>query len=166
MMMEPEYYIFTGGVIPRDVTHVIIANANALKFARAIMDHPNIEKVICHDGVEKMEDYTFYNCRSLRQVIMPGVKEVERRAYEQCRALIYVECGKLEIIGEYAFCTCESLNSIDLSSIRIVEGFVFSSCWNLISVKFGKDLVSIGESAFLNCRSLERITLPLKDGHD
>ena len=165
-MMAPEYYVFTGRageVIPRHVTHVLIAKALKFVPAHAFFNHPNIQEVICHDGVERIEKIAFCLCRSLRRVIMPGVKEVERLAFKLCRDLTYIECGKLERMGGQAFECCISLSSIDLPSIKIVEGKAFLSCKNLINAKFGKDLESIGEGAFRGCTTLERITLPLKD---
>ena len=167
--MAPEYYVFTGRErVPVHITHVIIAKA--LKFVRAwaFASHPyrrlNIVEVICHDGVEKIEQAAFKCCPSLKRVIMPGVKEVEDRAFHTCEALTYIECGKLERIGEHTFCGCLSLNSIDLPSIHILERSAFAGCPNLINVKVGKDLESIGNAAFIHCFSLERIALPLKDG--
>jgi hypothetical protein len=132
--------------------------------ARTFQFHKNIQVVICHDGVEKIGEDSFYSCPSLRRVIMPGVKEVERGAFSWCEALTYIECGKLERIGEEAFYFCTSLSSIDLPSIKIAESYAFYPCGNLIDVKFGKDLESIRRWAFMCCYSLERITLPLKDG--
>ena len=167
MMMAPRYYTFTGRVgevIPRHVTHVLIAKA--LKFVprRAFKEHPNIEEVICHDGVVKIEEAAFSRCPRLRRVIMPGVKEVENYAFNECESLTHIECGKLERIRAGVFRCCESLRSIDLPSIKIVERFVFHGCADLTSVNFGKVLVSIRGLAFQFCRSLERVTLPLKDG--
>ena len=75
----------------------------------------------------------------------------------------YIECSKLERIGDLAFQLCVSLSSIEMPSIRCAGVMAFLHCKNLINVKFGKDLESIGAGAFLNCTSLERITLPLKD---
>ena len=161
--MAPEYYVFTGERVPDHVTHVRIGLALKFVLARAFCDHPNIEEVICHDGVERIEEYAFYRCPSLRRVIMPGVKEVEKCVFNWCTSLTYVECGKLERIGKGAFCACKSLSSIDLPSIRIVWGGAFDGCRNLTNAKFGKDLKSISNEAFCGCTSLERITLPLKD---
>ena len=163
-MMAPEYYIFTGERVPDHVTHVIIDKALKFVRARAFYEHPNIEEVICHDGVEKVELRAFRDCPRLRRVIMPGVIEVEERAIYRCTALTYIVCGKLEIIRQSAFGACKSLNSIDLPSIKIIELNAFLGCTNLTSAKFGKDLESIGQGAFYKCTSLERITLPLKDG--
>ena len=162
--MAPEYYIFTGGVVPFHVTHVLIDKSLKFVRKRAFYNHPNIEEVICHDGVEKIEEYAFHNCPRLRRAIMPGVKEVVLHAFNRCEALTYIECSKLERIGEYAFHKCTSLNSIDLPSAKIVGGYAFRGCTKLENANFGKELESIRENAFYYCLSLERITLPLKDG--
>ena len=166
-MMAPEYYVFTGRdgeAIPRHVTHVLIDEALKFVPAWAFYKHPNIQEVICHDGVEIIQTEAFECCPRLRRVIMPGVKVIEQQAFNECRALTYIECGKLEIIGEMAFRECTSLSSIDLPSIKIVEEWAFNGCTNLISVKLGKDLVSLRGWAFFRCPSLERISLPLKNG--
>ena len=165
--MAPEYYVFTGRdgeVIPRRITHVLIDKALKFVPAEAFYEHPNIEELICHDGVEKIEEFAFRNCPSLRRVIIPSVKVLEKSAFHVCRALTRIECSKLEIIGEYAFGGCKSLRSIDLPSIKIVEIYAFGGCTNLENAKFGKELESIGRGVFYYCTSLERISLPLKDG--
>ncbi|KAK1737798.1 hypothetical protein QTG54_011570 [Skeletonema marinoi] len=53
--------------------------------------------------------------------------------------------------------------SIDLPSARIVEWKAFYCCVALTDAKFGIKLETI-EEIFDNCPSLERITIPLKDG--
>jgi hypothetical protein len=151
-----------GEIIPRHVTHVYVVNVAAVP-AHAFEDHPNIEEVICHEGVKKIEEHAFNYCPRLRRVIMHGVKEVEKHVFNRCEALTYIECGKLERIGQWAFCDCKSLRSIDLPSIKIVKGVAFRDCTNLRNAKFGKRLESLGGGVFLKCTSLERITLPLKD---
>ena len=165
--MAPEYYNFTGRdgeLIPRHITHVIIDKGLKFVPADAFYKHPNIQEVICHDGVERIEKHAFSCCHRLLRVIMLGVKVVEESAFHLCKFLTYIECSKLERIGELALGNCTSLSSIDLPSINIVEGRAFRDCKNLTNAKFGKELESIGRGAFLNCPSLERISLPLKDG--
>ncbi len=78
-----------GEVIPRGATHVIVA-AKVIP-ARAFCNHPNIEVLICHDGVEKIEHHAFQNCPRLRKVVMPGVLVVEYDAFQYCPALTDVE---------------------------------------------------------------------------
>ena len=165
--MAPDYYTFTGRdgeVIPQHVTHVLVGRALKFVRARAFYEHPNIEELVCHDGVRKIEHLAFFLCPRLRRVVMTGVKEVEDHAFDHCKALTYIECDKLKRIGRCAFRKCESLSSVDLPSARIVKWYALGHCTNLKNVKLGKDLKSIEPGSFWDCTSLERIALPLKDG--
>eukprot|EP00984_Skeletonema_dohrnii_P028543 scaffold18581_cov183-Skeletonema_dohrnii-CCMP3373.AAC.1 len=149
--------------LPHDATHVTIDESVRVIPEEAFYDNPNIVEVICDLNVKKVERGAFQYCPSLRRVIMPGVEVVEYQAFLGCKALAEVECGKLEIIKEEAFRWCRSLSSIDLPSARIVEGWAFSNT-ALTDVKFGSKLERIENLAFISCPSLERITIPLKDG--
>jgi len=153
-----------GERIPDDVTHVTVNADVTVVLRMAFCMHPNIVEVICHDKVEKIEQEAFYECPSLRRVIMPGVTIAEDRAFRGCRALTDVECDKLEIIKAQAFFLCGSLWSINLPSARIVEGGSFAICKSLTDAQFGSKLERFDEAAFYSCRFLERITIPLKDG--
>ncbi len=78
-------------------------------------------------------------------------------------ALTDVECGKLEIIGTEAFYRCESLRSINLPSARIVKEAAFVQCSALTDLKFSSKLERLEGMAYWKCKSLERITIPLRD---
>jgi len=157
---------YTGGDrrVPDDATHVTIDESVRVIPARAFYGNRHIVEVICHENVKKIKEFAFAECPSLIRVIMPGVEIVEGGAFNSCEALTDVECGKLEIIREHAFDSCTSLGSIDLPSAKIVEGSAFGWCEALTDVKFGSKLERIEEEAFVFCPSLERITIPLKDG--
>eukprot|EP00984_Skeletonema_dohrnii_P008946 scaffold3345_cov83-Skeletonema_dohrnii-CCMP3373.AAC.5 len=164
-MAADGWYTYTGReAVPRHVTRVRIDKSISVIPARAFYQHPNITELYCHDGVKKVEQFAFIGCRSLRRVIMPGVKEVERRGFCGCVALADVECGKLEIIGVAAFGSCLSLINIDLPSAKFVGRHALDYCKALTNVEFGSKLESIRDEPFAGCISLERITLPLKDG--
>ena len=163
----PVWYLYRGEegeIIPRDATHILVDKSCTLVRAHAFLRHPNIVEVICHDKVKRIEECAFFECPRLRRVIMPGVKIIEEDAFFDCGALTDVECDKLEIIKEGAFKECESLRSINLPSAKIVEQFAFSRCKALTDVKFGSKLERIEGEAFFKCTSLERITIPLRDG--
>eukprot|EP00985_Skeletonema_marinoi_P022820 scaffold14768_cov114-Skeletonema_marinoi.AAC.1 len=165
MAADEEWYIYRrGDVIPPGVTRVRIDESVTVIPASAFQWNRNIEELECHDRVKSVKERAFYSCPSLRIVRMPGVEVVERYAFANCDALAIVECGKLEIIGEGAFAFSKSLRSINLPSAKIVEGCAFCDCKALTKVEFGKVLKSIGKKAFYRCKSLERITIPLKDG--
>jgi hypothetical protein len=156
--------------IPLEATHIFVGEDVTFVRAHAFYQHPNIVEVICHEKVIKIEEEAFWDCPSLKRVIMPGVKIVEQHAFCGCEALEDVECGKLEIIEWEAFSNCISLRSINLPSARIVRRFAFFRCHALKEVKFGNKLERISYRgiyeccAFSDCKSLERITIPLKDG--
>ncbi|KAK1737793.1 leucine-rich repeat domain-containing protein [Skeletonema marinoi] len=156
------WYNYTGAeVIPHDATHVTVS-ARVIP-AEAFSRNRNIVEII-GPSVEKIEARAFNKCPSLRRVIMSGVEIVEQCAFTECVALTDVECDKLEIIRYAAFNGCTSLGSINLPSVRIVEGDTFNDCEALTDVNFGSKLERIEEMAFDDCPSLERITIPLKDG--
>ena len=160
-------YVYRGGVsesIPREATHIIVAEDVTIIHERAFFRHPNIVEVICHDKVEKIGEEAFCECPSLRRVIMLGVKIIEDMAFFSCETLEDMECGKLEIIGRYAFGSCPSLRSVDLPSAKIIGDEAFGHCEALAYVKFGTMLERIDEKAFIRCYSLEQITIPLKNG--
>ena len=151
-----------GEIIPREATHIIVGEDVTFVRARAFRGHTNIVDVICHENVKKIGESTFQACFSLRRVIMPGVKVVEQNAFFSCPALTDVECGMLEIIGHRAFQFGRSLRNINLPSARIVGVYAFNYCINLTDAKFGSKLERIDGLVFVDCPSLEQITIPLK----
>ena len=160
-------FIYTGAEgerIPRNATHVIVHELTTFVRDAAFYHHRNIVEVVCHENVEKIGCEAFLECRSLRRVIMPGVKVLELSAFGECKALTDVECGELEIIGDCAIAGCESLTRINLSSVRFVEKWAFGDCHALLEATFSNKLERIKGNAFSICLSLERITIPLKDG--
>ena len=156
-------FTYTGEeIIPEDATHIIV---DAVFIPRwAFQDHQNIVEVICSEKVKWIKECAFENCPKLRRVIMPGVQLVEDAAFQQCEALTDVECGELKLVGEMAFSNCKSLGSISLPSATILGSDAFSGCEALVDVKCSNKLETLGVDIFYRCTSLERITIPLKDG--
>ncbi len=72
-----------GEVIPRDETHrlLIVHEDVTVILAKAFLRHYLIAEIICHEGVEQIEESAFRSCESLRRVIMPGVTIVRRDAF-------------------------------------------------------------------------------------
>eukprot|EP00984_Skeletonema_dohrnii_P023041 scaffold12161_cov81-Skeletonema_dohrnii-CCMP3373.AAC.2 len=164
-MAADGWYNYDGReAVPDYVTRVRIDKSLTVIPARAFRGHQNIRVVECHDRNKTVDEEAFLGCRSLWRVIMPGVEVVEKYAFLNCLTLTDIECGKLDIIGGSAFAWCKSLRSITLPSAKIVEMCAFDHCTALTNVKFGDVLESIGYGSFSDCTSLERITIPLKNG--
>ena len=89
------------------------------------------------DGVTKIGEKAFADCKSLKGIWVPeGVTEIGRGAFDGCiylRSVILPE--SLTVIGEGAFCSCRELTGIALP----------------------KGVREIGEGAFMDCDRLEEI---------
>jgi hypothetical protein len=158
-------FIYTGGEVPEEVTHVLIDKSVKVIPARAFFGRRRLETVECHDGVEKIGRNSFTHCHSLRWIKIPGVIDIEILAFANCVNLEHVEFGdKLETIKEDAFRWCASLRSITLPSIKCIRSHAFMKCTRLADVELSKSLDTIGRYAFAECPALRRIAIPLKDG--
>ena len=158
-------YIYTGGDhddIPDDVTHVTIDESITIIPTELFIEHQSIVELICHDGVKRIEMSAFESCPRLRRVVIPGVEDIKRCAFLCCEGLEHVECNKLERLGDSAFAYCRSLVSINLQSVKEIESLAFRRCEALTEAQFGSNLKKISSNVFLGCRSLERVSFPLR----
>ena len=127
-----------------------------------------MREVVFNEGLEKIGDVSFQNCKSLESINLPSsVTDIGYLAFDRCSALKEVVLSEgLKKIGEFAFSNCSSLESINLPSTLIkIDNFVFSSCVNLREVVCIEGLPRIGEDIFSGCLSLERITFPNLSSH-
>ena len=134
---------FTGEeIIPGNATHLIVHARIIPEWA--FEGHPNIIEVICSERVRKIKQYAFYQCRSLRRIIMPDVEYVGSAAFCNCPALTDVKFGKkLHRLGSYAFARCTHLERITLpmKDWIVAQDNLFDACNNLKQV----DLVEAAE---------------------
>ena len=166
-MAAHHHFIYRGqdrDVIPRTATHVSIHKSIKVIPPRTFYEHPNIVEVICHDNMESIEEYAFCKCLSLLRVRLLGAKDVKHNVFDGCLNLMYVECDNVERIWGCAFRNCQSLSSMDMPSAKTIDRTVFDFCKEMAHVKFGNNLEQLRQQSFNNCISLERVTVPLKDG--
>lgn len=147
-----------------NATHIGVDESISRILAAAFSHHPKITQMNCHKGVKRISRDVFLSCPRLRKVVMLGVEVVERNAFLNCRHVTDIECNELEMIERGAFYECVHLGGIYLPSARVVEQHAFCFCAGMRHAIFGKDLESLGARAFYGCFSMERITVPLRDG--
>lgn len=118
--------------------------------------------LVVPDGVTEIADRVFYG-KDIDTVVIPeGVKKIGEAAFQNCKSLYYVELSDdLESIGSHAFQGCSSLPGIVITGpVTIVDEYTFNSCTSLRYIAFPETLTTIGTSAFEGCTSLEKIELP------
>ena len=98
---EDDIFVYTGGIAPLHVVNAIIDESVDKIDNNAFRDNPNLQSVVCHDGLLKVGTGAFNHCSSLQRVKMPGVKIIKEYAFYGCTNLTHVEFGdKLDAVGE------------------------------------------------------------------
>lgn len=123
----------------------------------------SIETVIIGNSVTSIDDYAFYNNKSLtKATIGDAVTSVGSHTFYYCEKLESVTLGKsVNTISDYVFYKCRSLTSVVIPDGVITIGQnAFDWCQSLESVTLGKNLKTIGEDAFNTCKVLKSIVIP------
>jgi hypothetical protein len=123
---------------------------------------PAISSVTLLDGQGRIDDYAFYECEWLCEVVIPsGVRRIGTRAFFGCYRLyrITIPQGVTEI-GDFAFGECLNLMEMTLPEglVRLGTG-AFSTCLSLREVNLPSTLANLSGSTFLNCRALTTVRL-------
>ena len=130
--------------------------------SEVLKDFFNLRKVILPPSVKYIGDRAFEGCTHLREIDLPdGLIGIGNGVFKDCRSLYAVNLpSSLDFIGQEAFChTALQYLALPASLTEIGES-AFADCEHLTEITGGEGLKSIADSAFLNCRSLERFAIP------
>lgn len=114
------------------------------------------------DGTVVVADGLFYGDEELTSIdIADSVENIGSMAFEECINLREVKLPKsLYTICEETFYGCESLESITLPDVVNIGESAFAHCINLKNIVIPESVeFGIDDSAFLNCTSLEKVTI-------
>lgn len=120
-------------------------------------------KSIIPNTIQKIGDYSFYDCDRLKSLILPSSIEcIGINAFESCDSLVSIKLNEgLKYIHGYAFISCYSLESIDMpNTVTSIGDGAFSGCTNLRSVKLSNALTSLSSRMFAQCKSLTEVIIP------
>ncbi len=119
--------------------------------------------VYIQDGVTKIGERAFFNCKTLNSVIIPkSVKYIGDSAFYGCESLTCVTIPEtVELICAGAFKNCSSLTSVKIpDGVRCIGLSTFENCRSLSNVSIPNSVRSISWYAFKNCSNLTAITIP------
>jgi hypothetical protein len=133
---DEEIFVYMGGEqeVPMGVKHVRVDKSVTAIPRRAFYRRRNLEYVLLHDSVDRVEERSFKECTSLRGLNMPGVREIDLSALYGCTALTDVRMPAIERIGQLAFYKCP-LRRITMplkDDLMMEDGFF--RCPNLATV--------------------------------
>lgn len=121
----------------------------------------SLEKVELNYGIKRIGEYSFFACKSLKELIIPdSVTEIADLACASSGVVKLQLSNSLENIKYGAFEYCHSLENVVIpDSVKEIGVEAFEGCDNLKYVKTGKNLNNIGDSAFRDCPLLENVEL-------
>lgn len=90
-------------------------------------------------GATKIKDYTFYDCKSLESIEIPG---------------------SVTSIGENAFFACSNLTSVEIpNGVTEIKTSTFEGCTKLPSITIPSSVTKIRSYAFVTCYLLKNVTV-------
>lgn len=109
----------------------------------------------------------FIGCTKLKKVVVEGDAYFSQNAFDSCASLETVEIkGSIdEIIGGGAFADCSALRSFRVKGSEYeyeIGEQAFYNCINLTKIDIKDSCTQIYNEAFLNCVSLDSLTIPAK----
>ncbi|UQK51097.1 leucine-rich repeat protein [Faecalibacterium sp. IP-3-29] len=115
-------------------------------------------------NVQKIGDYAFYSCSSLKTVTLPkSLTSIGAYAFDSCTSLDSIEIpGTVTEIGDFAF------HLSGLTSVKIDEGVqstgvhMFYDCDNLATVNLPESLTTIAKGSFAFCSDLNHVKIPAR----
>lgn len=145
-------------------------------------DDDEVEEVILPDTIAEIGTSAFSNMHALKRINFPkinyipdqcfendtalesfdleGIKTLGAWAFKDCKALTGIDVSKVESIGDNAFSGCDSITELDLSGTNNFGINAIADCHGLKKATLPEGIVELGEGLFMNCDSLESVTIP------
>ena len=115
-------------------------------------------------NAKKLEEYAFYNCTKLEEVLFEthGDYWLEHSLFENCENLKTVKIpSTVKTIGPRCFKNCKRLHTVILpANMEFLQYQSFANCKNLKNINLPEGFRMIKTRSFSNCLKLEEIDIP------
>ena len=113
-------------------------------------------KTIDLSGIITLNNGIFFNCLSLREIILPeAITEIPDNFCHRCQCLEKIDLSHVKVIGTNAFSGCSNLNAGSLSAKINQYAFEGTAIRHLEI----KDISKVYEGAYRCCDKLESVTI-------
>ncbi|MCR5547790.1 MAG: leucine-rich repeat protein [Bacteroidales bacterium] len=143
-----------------ELSYLEAAAVTSLDYAFAESKITSFNELQYFVGVTKMSS-EFYNCKSLKNAIIPGSVTELGGAFWGCQSLTGITVpASVEHMYE-AFAACYALKDVTIApGLKSIDKGAFSSCTSLERITIPEGTVSIGSKAFYGCSALTAVSVP------
>lgn len=126
------------------------------------------EEIILPETITLIREMAFYNCINLKKIELPqSLTEIRSNAFDSCTLLKSLNTGGATTIGNQIFYGCTSLETVEMPEAVTIGTELFKECSSVKNLTISGNCTSFGgedEEPFLNCTSLESVTVTSGDG--
>ena len=129
----------------------------------AFSENAALEEINIPRKITKLNDKTFFRCRSLTKIDFPSnLESIGNRAFSGCVNLQEIKIPeKVSVIGVGAFSYCQKIKDIRWpDKIKTINDRMFEGCEHLEKIHMPEDLETIGDAVFEDCVNIEEMKVP------
>ena len=122
----------------------------------------SLSRITLPESLESIGKGAFRHCRSLEKITIPaGVKDIGAGAFEQDIHLTGAEFAGSPRLGANVFKDCVSLAKCEFKKeLESIPDSMFANCKLLKVIRIPNGVKEIGNKAFYECASLRSVTIP------
>ncbi len=169
-----KFYIIKEGAFANctELTRVTIKSGTVGTFdKRAFYNCTLLRSVDISESLTGIGEECFMNCRMLGDIstrkdnLLKNVVNIGRAAFSGCESFTEFVIPDVETIGDNTFYGCRNIQKVyfDGTKLNKIGDCAFKGCEKLViqnGAKIPSNVTQIGDSAFEQCKSLNKIVLP------